>query len=283
MEINLARSAGFCSGVKRALKIALAQARSGKKVYMLGDIVHNEDVVKQMKRLGIKKVKKMSRGKNKLFLIRAHGAPQRIFQLAQKHGFEIIDATCPMVKEIHRIAREMENKGYAIIIIGDSQHDEVAGIKGQLKKKALVINTLQGLKPERLKQIKKAAVVVQSTQNLENTERIVCFLEKHIQKLQFFNTICQPTKTKQAEIKQLPLENEIVVVIGSKTSANTRRLYEISKVLNPQTYWVRSEQELRREWFRGAKSVGVTAGASTPHSTIISVVNQIRRYAPAGD
>lgn len=275
MKINLAKSAGFCFGVKRALRIALDTAGSNRKVYMLGDIVHNEDVVKQVTGAGITKIKRLSYGKNRILLIRAHGASIKIKTQARKAGYTIIDATCPMVKEIHKIAINMERKGYKIIIIGDKEHDEVQGIIGQLKRKTLVIENIKNIPLKKIKKIKKACIVVQSTQNLDQVIKIVDVLRPHIKELKFFNTICMPTRIKQQEIKKMPLENDVMVVIGSKESANTKRLYEISKSLNNKTYRISSKEEIKTGWFKNAKNVGITAGASTPDSTTRAIINQI--------
>ncbi|MFA5096896.1 MAG: 4-hydroxy-3-methylbut-2-enyl diphosphate reductase, partial [Candidatus Omnitrophota bacterium] len=200
MRINIAQSAGFCFGVKRALEIAFAAAKGGKKVYMLGDIVHNEDVVKQIEGAGIKKITRLKRTRSGSLLIRAHGACLKTFAGAGRLGYDIIDATCPMVKEIHRIARNTQRLGYKLIIIGDRNHDEVHGIAGQLNTKALVIDRVNNIPLKKIKRIKKAAVVAQSTQNLEQVLKIAGLLKKHIPELAFFNTICQPTRKKQEEI-----------------------------------------------------------------------------------
>ncbi len=224
MKINLAKSAGFCFGVKRALEIAFGAVSSQARVYMLGDIVHNEEVIKEIKKAGVKKIKTLTNGKDKALLIRAHGEGLAIYQKAYKLGYKIIDATCPMVKEIHQIAKEMENEGYKIIVIGDKKHDEVRGIIGQLKNKALIIDAKAKLPLGQLKKIKKAAVICQSTQNFQKTQAIVGELKKYIKQLKFFNTICRPTRAKQEEIKALPRENDTVVIIGSRTSANTPRI-----------------------------------------------------------
>ncbi len=133
MKINVAKSAGFCFGVKRAIDIALKAARTQQRVEMLGDVVHNEYVVKEINKAGIKKVKRLRRGKNKTLLIRAHGASFKLYKEALGLGYKIIDATCPMVKEIHKIAERMERQNYRVIVIGDKKHDEVDGIMGHLE------------------------------------------------------------------------------------------------------------------------------------------------------
>ena len=277
MKINVADTAGFCFGVKRAIDIAYKTLRTKNKVYMLGDIVHNEDITKEMNKAGVKKINRLVRVKNKILLIRAHGASKKTFQRAKSLGYTIVDATCPMVKEIHKIAVINEQKGYKIIIIGDNKHDEVRGIIGHLKNKAIVIDSNKKILLKRIKKIKKAAVVVQSTQNFEKIQIIVDTLQKHIEDLRFFNTICKPTRTKQQELKIMPLKNDVMIIIGSKTSANTKRLYEISKSFNKRSYWVQSKDKVRARWFKNARSIGITAGASTPSSTTKEVIEYIRK------
>jgi 4-hydroxy-3-methylbut-2-enyl diphosphate reductase len=279
MKINLARSAGFCFGVKRAISTAFTAINSGETIEMMGDIVHNRDVVKKIRKAGIKKISRLSVGKNKALLIRAHGAPAQTFIKAEKLGYKIIDATCPMVKEIHKIAKEMENEGRKIIIIGDKKHDEVKGIVGQLKHEALLIDSKGTLPTAKLKCIKKAGLVTQSTQNLDKVLKIAGMLKQIIPDLKFANTICNPTRTKQKEIKEMPLHNDLMIVIGSKESANTRRLYEISSSLNKNTYLIQSSKQVKKEWFKGAKTAGITAGASTPDETTDEVIKKIKKLA----
>ncbi|MFA5157382.1 MAG: 4-hydroxy-3-methylbut-2-enyl diphosphate reductase [Candidatus Omnitrophota bacterium] len=278
MKVNLAKSAGFCFGVKRALDIALKTAKSSSRVLMLGDIVHNEDVIKETRKAGIRKISRLVRGKGSILLIRAHGTGSATIKKAKALGYDVVDASCPMVKEIHRIALEMEQAGYKIIIIGDRKHDEVQGIIGQLKNKALVIEASGKIPLERIKGIKQAAVLSQSTQNLEKVLPVVKELKRHIKEIKFFNTICRPTRIKQEEIRSMPLENDVMIIIGSKTSANTRRLFEISKALNKRTYRIRSKKEIRPVWFKNAQKVGITAGASTPQWITEEVVRYIKSF-----
>ncbi len=277
MKITLAKSAGFCFGVKRALNLArkLSLSEPGK-IYILGDIVHNELVVKQIKKSGVKKIKRLKPGMGRILLIRAHGAGKKIYQTAKKLGYEIVDATCPKVRQIHEIAREDEASGYQIIIIGDKKHDEVNGIVGQLNQKALIISSYKNIPYKKLSTIGKASVVVQSTQNLENVLKIVEVLKRQIKDLKFHNTICQPTTVKQEELKILPRQNDLMLVIGSKTSANTKRLYQIAKALNKKTYWINSAKDLKKGWLKGIETIGVTAGASTPDSVTQTVIQQIK-------
>ncbi|MFA5021343.1 MAG: 4-hydroxy-3-methylbut-2-enyl diphosphate reductase, partial [Patescibacteria group bacterium] len=250
---------------------------SGEKVYMLGDIVHNEDVVKQIRKSGIRKISGLTCGRSKALLIRAHGADLATLNLASRLGYKIIDATCPMVKEIQNIAHSMEEKGFQVIIIGDKKHDEVRGIVGHLKGQALIIDNAHDLPLNRLKAIKKAAVVVQSTQNMDLALKIVENLKKIIPELSFFNTICKPTRIRQEEIKKMPLKNDVIIIIGSKKSANTKRLHEIAASLNRKSHWITSKNDIRRDWFRGTRKVGITAGASTPDSTTRDIIEYIKK------
>jgi 4-hydroxy-3-methylbut-2-enyl diphosphate reductase len=181
-----------------------------------------------------------------------------------------------MVTEIHNIAKKMENSGYKIIIIGDENHAEVKGIAGQLSEKPFILSSKDSIPYQEIGRIEKASVVIQSTQMIENAEEIREALKPRIADLKFFNTICKTTKSKQAEIKTLPLENDVVIIIGSKTSANTNRLYQISKSLNENTYQVMSEKEIDPSWFKGAEKVGVSAGASTPDEAIERVINYLK-------
>lgn len=276
MKINLAKSAGFCFGVRKAITVALQSAKTKKPIFMLGDIVHNEEVVKQIQKAGIKKINRLSIGQGKTLLIRAHGCSKNTLAKALKSGYKIIDATCPMVKEIHKIAEKLEQNGYQVIIIGDKHHDEVQGIAGQLKSKAMIIDKLKNIPIDKIKNIKQAGIVVQSTQNLDNVHEILNVLRSYIPKLKFYNTICNPTKSKQNEVKTMPLENDAMIIIGSKTSANTKRIYEIAKPLNKNSYWINSAKEIKKSWLNKAKSVGITAGASTPESSIHQVIQRIK-------
>ncbi len=276
MKINIAKSAGFCFGVRRAIQIAMKAARSGREVYMLGDIVHNEVVVGKLKDSGVKKIKSLGPGRGRTLLIRAHGAQAGTISGARSAGYNIIDATCPMVKEIHAIAKKLEDEGRMVIIIGDKEHDEVRGIVGQLNKKPIIISSLADVKLKRLHRIKGVGIVVQSTQEESKVMEIVARIKKYIGDVAFKNTICDPTKLKQSQAKTLPAENDVVVVVGSRSSANTKRLYQISRRLNRRTYWVNSPGEIRPSWFKEAGSVGITAGASTPESSIKKVAEGIK-------
>jgi 4-hydroxy-3-methylbut-2-enyl diphosphate reductase len=274
MHVNLAKSAGFCSGVRRALRIAYDTATRSGKVSMLGDIVHNEDVLREIRKTGIRKIRRLAKSGEGTLLVCAHGAPRSTIDMARRHGYSIVDATCPMVKEIHRIAARIEKSGRRVIVIGDARHDEVRGIVGQLKTKAVVIDGLD-VPSGVLRGITRAGAVVQSTQNPAMVREVVKKLKARIKDLEFHDTICRPTTRKQKEILSMARKNDVMVIIGSRSSANTRRLYELSKSLNRRTHWISGNEEMKRTWFRGAESVGVGAGASTPDSVTQEVVSYL--------
>jgi 4-hydroxy-3-methylbut-2-enyl diphosphate reductase len=276
MIITVAKSAGFCFGVKRAIKIALETVASDGRVEMLGDIVHNEQVVQDIEAAGIRKVQSLENGAGKTLLIRSHGAPEAVYDEAKRKGYRIVDATCPMVKEIHTIVRERSSQGYHIIIIGDKQHDEVKGIVGQIGHAALIIEDAESIPLDDIRRIRRAAVVVQSTQAKANVRAILDVLERHIPEIVFSNTICRATRERQTEMESLPLENDVVLVIGSKTSANTKRLYELAYAANEHSYLIQGRGDVRSEWFTGVSKVAVTAGASTPDKTIQDVIEALR-------
>ena len=276
LVVRVARSAGFCFGVKRAIRMARDLADSGAEVRMLGDIVHNEEVIRGLEAAGIRKLRRLGQGRGCTLLIRAHGAPACLPAAARRRGYRIVDATCPMVREIHRLVRRMAAAGRVVIVIGDRKHDEVAGIVGQCPRSAIVLDVSEPLPERRLRRIRRAAIVVQSTQNEARALALVEAIRALVPDLRFFNTICRPTRLKQQEVRVLPLNSDVVVVIGSRTSANTRRLYEIARSLNRRTHWIQTASGLRRAWFRNASTVGVTAGASTPEEIIRGVVGAIR-------
>lgn len=275
MQISLAKSSGFCFGVRRAINTSLKLAHRKKKAYILGDIVHNNFVVRELSRAGLRKIKRIKPApSNSTLIISAHGAPLLTFLRAKAAGYKIVDATCPKVKDIYKIARRLE-KSSKIIIIGDLNHQEVKGIAGQLRKKPLIIDSPKHLPLKQLKRIKKAAVVTQSTQTLKNINEIMSRLEKLNPDITLYNTVCRTTLIKQEEIKCLPKANDLVLIVGSSTSANTKRLYEISKAINKKTYWIETKKDLRPKWFKHIKTVGIMAGASTPDVIVQEITDTL--------
>lgn len=274
-KVNVARSSGFCFGVRRAIDISRDLSGKNKKIYVLGDIVHNSFVVEELEKKGIKKIKKLTPRKDATLIIRAHGAPKSVFLRARKMGYKVVDATCPKVRDIYKIAKRLEKKR-KLIIIGDRDHDEVKGIAGQLSRKPIIVGSPAEVRPGLFSRVHKAAVVTQSTQSFENISRVMEKLLEIIPDISLHDTTCRITKVKQEEIKSIALNNDIVFVVGSMTSANTGRLYEIAKSLNRNTFRIESAKDLLMPRGARALNIGIMAGASTPDEITGEIVKRIQ-------
>ena len=273
MKVVVAKDAGYCFGVRDAVNLAYDTANQHGEVFMLGDIVHNEQVVNDLDNAGAKVVDSLSQvPENKPVLFRAHGTKKEIWEKAKKKKLNVIDATCPLVHEIHKEVIKLSKDDRQIIVIGDHGHDEVVAIADQVKN-TIVISSVQEAKS--MKKFKKAGIVSQSTQSIENVQGIINILMKKVFDLHFVNTICYPTKRNQEQIKELAKNNDIMIIIGSFTSANSKRLTLLSKQINKKTYQVTSVNDLDLSWFYECESVGISAGASTPDYLIDEVKNKI--------
>ncbi len=276
MKIFIAKDAGYCFGVRDAVNLAYDTAKEHGSVYMLGDIVHNERVVEDLQKVGTKVVKTLSEiPKDKPILFRAHGTHVDVWDQAKKENRNIIDATCPLVHDIHEEVQKLQSEGRRIIIIGDHGHDEVVGIASQVTKPIIISNIEEA---NNYRGIKKAGVVSQSTQDIENVQDIINILMTKIYDLRFINTICYPTKRNQQQIKELAKKCDVMIIIGSFTSANSKRLTMLSKIINKNTFQVTGKNELKKEWFSSVESVGISAGASTPDYLIEEVKNTIKGF-----
>ena len=276
MKIIVAKDAGYCFGVRDAVNMAYDASEKFGSVYMLGDIVHNENVVKDLSKAGAKVVKNLDEiPKKSPVLFRAHGTKSEIWDKAKQKGLNIIDATCPLVHEIHDEVIKLEAEGRKIIIIGDHGHDEVIAIADKVKKAIIVSNTKEALALKKAG-LKRAGIVSQSTQMIENVQEIITILMTKIFDLRFVNTICYPTKRNHDQIKVLSESSDVMIIIGSFTSANSKRLTELSTQRNKKSYQVKTSADLNENWFKGCKSVGISAGASTPDYLIEDVKNKIK-------
>ena len=274
MKILLAKDAGYCFGVRDAVNLAYDTAKKHGDVYMLGDIVHNESVVADLNKAGAKVVKNIDEVPDgKPILFRAHGTSVETWKNAQSKDMNIIDATCPLVEEIHDEVKKLSKEGRKIIVIGDHGHDEVVGIASQVSDAIIVSNIEEAMK---LRKMKKAGVVSQSTQTIENVQKIISIIMTKVYDLNFVNTICFPTKRNQNQIKDLAKQCDVMIVIGSFTSANSKRLALLAEEINDRSYQVTNADEIKVEWFSGAKTVGLSAGASTPDNIIDDVLNKIK-------
>ena len=281
MKILVAKSAGYCFGVRDAVKIAYETSKNEGDVYMLGTIVHNERVVDDLSKSGAKVVNELEAvPKDKPILFRAHGTAPQVWEKAKEKNMKVVDATCPLVIEIHEEIKKLESEGRRTIIIGDHGHDEVEGIAAQVRKPIIIANKKEALA---LKKMKKAGIVSQSTQMIENVQEIVNILMQKVYDLRFVNTICYPTRRNHEQIKELAEKSDVMIVIGSFTSANSKRLTQLALQRNKKSYQVTKASELKESWLKGFETIGVSAGASTPDETIKEVVEKLKLYCKSID
>ena len=274
MKILVAKDAGYCFGVRDAVNLAYDTAKDHGEVYMLGTIVHNEKVVEDLSKAGTKVVDKIDEvAKDKPILFRAHGTAPRVWDKAKNKNLNIIDATCPLVIEIHDEIKKLEAEGRRTIIIGDHGHDEVVGIAAQVENPIILANVEEA---KALRKMKKAGVVSQSTQMIENVQEIINVLVEKVFDLRFVNTICFPTRRNHEQIKELATKCEVMIVIGSFTSANSKRLTQLALERNKRSYQLTNADDLEKSWFENCETVGISAGASTPDDIIRSVVEKIK-------
>ena len=274
MKILLAKNAGYCFGVRDAVNMAYDTAKEHGDVYMLGHIVHNENVVDDLDKAGAKVVDSLdSVPDGRPVLLRAHGTHVDIVEEAKNKKMNIVDATCPLVRDIHDEIKALEADGRKIIIIGDHGHDEVVGIASQVKDPIIVATADEATQ---LRKTKRAGVVSQSTQTIENVQDIVNILMSKVVDLRFINTICFPTKRNQEQIKELSKQCDVMFVIGSFTSANSKRLTDLSKERNSRSYQVTCASDIDEKWLDNCETVGISAGASTPDNIISEVLDKIK-------
>ncbi len=274
MKILLAKDAGYCFGVRDAVNLAYDTAKDHGDVYMLGTIVHNEKVVEDLSKSGTKVVDELVEvPSDKPILFRAHGTAPSVWDTANQKKLNIIDATCPLVTEIHDEIKKLEAEGRRTIIIGDHGHDEVVGIAAQVKDPIILANVKEA---KALRKMKKAGVVSQSTQMIENVQDIINVLMQKVFDLRFVNTICFPTRRNHEQIKELATQCEVMIVIGSFTSANSKRLTQLALERNKRSYQVTCADDMEAFWFENCETVGISAGASTPDDIIRNVVEKIK-------
>jgi len=274
--IDVSPYAGFCGGVRRTVKTieALKAARPKAKIYLLGKIVHNETVLARLKRAGFITIDDHRKARDGILVIQSHGIPAALFREVKASGVEFIDTTCPMVKDIHRRARDLDASGYRLVIIGDRGHEEVLGIAGQVRD-ALIVGRPGDVDPSVFRRIGRAGVVVQSTFIRENAEAIVRRIRRFVPDVRFENTICKPTTDRQQDADAKAGRYAWALVIGSKTSANTRNLFSIMSSRNPRTKLISRPEDVDGLDLGETPSVYVVSGASTPQDIIDRTVRRL--------
>ncbi len=278
VEIITAEHAGFCFGVKRAVKLAEESSQNSKgRVFTLGPIIHNPQEVNRLKKLGVNPLENEELREGDTVIIRSHGIPPEKERELKEKGLRVVDATCPYVKAVHEAVCKLVKEGYFVVLVGEKNHPEVIGTLGYLKEckgKGIVVEKLEDIE-EALK-YERVGIVAQTTQNEEFFKRVVGEIAVWVKEVKVVNTICNATSLRQESVRKLAPKVDVVIVIGGKNSGNTRRLYSIAKEINPRTYHIETADELKPEWFEGVKRVGITAGASTPDWIIEDVKNKIK-------
>lgn len=284
MRINLSKYAGFCDGVKRAYDIVMdIDMKTVKKpIYVLGSLVHNPEVNQKIKERSIEKIERdeffnSPRGAIGTIIITAHGVGPDIYGAAREKEIDVIDTTCPKVIKVQRLAKLFHQKEYRLVIIGDRDHKEVRGINEWGGGHAFIISEKRDLMNLRVPFGQKIAVMSQTTQNEDFCHEIGAFIKEKHKNARIDITTCNTTHTRQEEVKKMAQANEVMLVIGSKTSANSRRLWEIALSLNPRSYFIEKAGEIKKDWLKNIKRVGVTAGASTPGWVIEEVINKLEK------
>ncbi len=279
MEVLLAKSAGFCFGVKRAVEKVYEQTGTGRKIYTYGPIIHNEEVVRDLKEKGVsvidspKELDDLAKG---TVVIRSHGVPEKIYNLIELNGLECIDATCPFVQRIHKIVEKESREGKQIVIIGNPGHPEVEGIKGWSHTPAEVIESLPEAENFKISREKPLCIVSQTTFNYNKFQELVEIFQKRGYNVNVVNTICNATEERQTEAAQIAAKVDAMIVIGGRHSSNTQKLYEICREKCSATYFIQTLEDLHLELPKTAALVGITAGASTPNNIIEEVQNYVR-------
>ncbi len=279
MEIIIAKHAGFCFGVRRAVNIAERAVEDIKNgpIYTDGPIIHNPQEVNRLKERGVIPGTFEEFKEGSTVIIRSHGIPPDRERALKDKGLNIIDATCPYVKAVHEAVTKLVKEGYFVVIIGEKNHPEVIGAYGYLKDaggEGIIVETLEDI--ELVKDKEKVGVVSQTTQHEEFFKRIVGEISAWVKELKIINTICNATSERQEGVYELAPQVDVMIVVGGKNSGNTRRLYNIAKSLNERSYHIETADELEEDWFKGANKVGITAGASTPDWIIESVRKRIK-------
>ena len=279
MKVELAKSAGFCFGVEKAVNTVYEEAKKGNDiVYTLGPIIHNEEVVKDMKKRGVEavKIEDLASLPKGTVIIRSHGVSREIFNFVKRSGHRLVDATCPFVKKIHAIVSVQSGKGKTVVIIGNPEHPEVMGIRGWGDENTYAVENIEQFINLELKKDEEIIIVAQTTFNHKKFQEIIDKISILGYDVRCFNTICNATQERQAEAKKIASNVDAMIVIGDKKSSNTGKLVEICQEECKNTVFIQTLEDLDYGALLSVDSVGITAGASTPKHIIEEVQNIVR-------
>ena len=282
MNVELAKTAGFCFGVKRAVDTVYQQIEQyrGEKIFTYGPIIHNEEVIKDLRSHGVEVLndeEELKTADADVVVIRSHGVAKYIYDILEERGITCVDATCPFVKKIHKIVAEKSAEGSYIVIVGNGEHPEVQGIRGWAGEQVTVVQTPEDAERFELPdKDQTVCIVAQTTFNYNKFKELVEIISKKRYDIVVLNTICNATKERQTEARQIAARVDAMVVIGDKRSSNTQKLFEICKEECLNTYYIQTLDDLDINQLRSVESVGITAGASTPNKIIEEVQNNVR-------
>lgn len=272
IKIIIAKRAGFCFGVKRAVDMAFESAKKGDSVFTLGPIIHNPQVIEKLKSEGVLPTEDIDNVKIKTLIIRTHGVPLEISERLAGKNYDIVDATCPFVKKAQQYAKFLKEKGYQVLIIGDRDHPEVKGLMSYCGNDVVVVG-----KDDVLPKLKmKVGIVVQTTQPVSVLKRFVSDAVEHVRELKVFNTICNSTALRLKETREMAKKVDLMIVVGGKNSANTTQLAHLCRSLSIPVRHIETASEIDKKWFSNVRKAGITAGASTPDWIIKEVEQRIR-------
>ena len=280
MEVKVAKSAGFCFGVKRAVDTVYDEIGKAENIYTYGPIIHNEEVVADLEKKGVMVIGEKDNPadyKPGTVVIRSHGVGRQIYEELEKSGHKIFDASCPFVKKIHNIVNQMSTDGYQVVVIGNRNHPEVVGIIGwcDQNKPAIIIENSEEAYDFEAKEGDKICIVSQTTFNLNKFNELVEIFKEKGYYINVVNTICNATELRQKEAEEIAKESDAVIVIGGLSSSNTQKLFEICRRECNNTQYIQTLNDLDVDSL-DVKRVGITAGASTPNNIIEEVQNYVR-------
>jgi 4-hydroxy-3-methylbut-2-enyl diphosphate reductase len=279
LEVVLARDVGFCLGVKRAMRLASETARRAKgPIYTLGPLVHNPHAIEELSSKGIRIIEGFEDIPPGVVILRSHGAPPHILEEARMKGFRVVDATCPRVKRVQRLATRLKRDGYSVVVIGDANHPEVVSIVEGVGD-AWVVEDKDSASS--IPFSSKMGIISQTTQDANRFMDLLRLLIPKSKEVRIFNTICDASIKRQKSSLDLAREVDVMIVVGGYNSANTNRIVDICKGVT-ETHHIEYEGEIRQEWFKGTKRVGVTSGTSTPYEVILRAVDRIESYRDKG-
>jgi 4-hydroxy-3-methylbut-2-enyl diphosphate reductase len=282
MEIILARSAGFCFGVKRATQMAFEASTEHEQICSLGPIIHSPQVVQKLAEKGVEVVGQVEEIPAGAVIIRSHGVTAAEMRAILDRDLTVVDATCPFVKKAQEYAARLAAEGYAVIIVGEAEHPEVQGIVSYAdsSKVQVVANAAEA---GALPRMGRVGIVAQTTQSFDNLRQVADICLEKCQELHVFNTICDATTVRQSEARAIAQKVDVMLVIGGFNSANTSRLAQICREILPATHHLETAQDVQPAWFGGASRVGITAGASTPRWLIDEVVSRVAEITNPGE